>query len=98
MKNKYSDFTLKDIEKAMKEFYSKAPPDVVIDHDGSFFSARINGCSMKVGTGYEGLKMYLNNPLPLLKIQYNGRILTEEEINQMKLQLKEQKSALTFKL
>lgn len=95
---KYKDFTLEDFEKTIRELYEKEPPDVIIDHDGGFFSAMISGGNMKLNTGYGGLKMYLDNPLPMLKIQYNGTILTEEEVEQLKLQLKNGKSALTFKL
>lgn len=98
MKYNYKDFTLEDIEKAMKKFYSKEPSDVVIDHDGGYFHVIISGGNIKVGTGYGGLKMYLDNPLPMLKIQYNGRILSKNEVDRLKLQLKNGKSAVSFKL
>jgi hypothetical protein len=79
--------TTETIREAMNAFYDKKEkddnvlPDVEIQTDeDTFFSANINGAIM-VSTGIGGFKMYAKNwkNFDILKIRYNGVILSKEQ-------------------
>lgn len=81
----YKNLTEEDIVKALNDFekgrleYINTSPYLEVTSSEDYFMVKINSQGINLMTGKGGLKMFLNNPIPFLKVKFNDKVLNQEE-------------------